>query len=210
MSRDRLTLAIITTIVLLIFLSLVTFINRKEKKLEKELVSASSSSSSSSIAVIEQKPFGKVLKIKGQKAVIIRKNLKEEILDKKLIFPDSTLITEDTKLVISNKESTIVVDPGTRIYVGSNSLVQDGGEMEIDGKINIKVNGYRISGEGRIVIKSKENEVHIAQYKGSSKIRKNTNTVELGEGEGIILYRDSFEPPFKLPAAPGEIKVKVY
>lgn len=211
MNKLRFSVDIFILIGALLFVIIIAMIISFSGKKEKSSKSISSVSSlSSSVSIIKENPFGSAIKISGKNAIIIRKNTKEEIKDKKLVYAGSTLIAEDSKLVISNKNSAISIEPGSRVYIGSNAIAPASGKTEVDGRININVLGYKIYGEGRIIIKIKENQIQISQYRGKTKIKKDNSMVELGEGEGIILYKESFEAPFKLPEAPQDIKVKIY
>ncbi len=206
----------ISVLILLIFIFVFVLIIvhnaiKVDRKTEKTVIQSSSSYFSSSLVSSVEEPFGRAINIKGKKAVVIRKNKEEIIEDKKTIFPESFLIVEDTGVVVSNRDSVITLNSGSKVYVGKESITPSTGETKVEGKINLRVFSYKIYGNGEIVIRVKENEVHIAQYRGYSKIKTITNTIELKEREGIILYRNNeFEPPFKIPASPEEIKVKIY
>ena len=209
MKRNRFIFIIIFIIILLIIIIFPRIISKKSKALKKETQISSSSFSSKTIT--EEKPFGEAINIRGKKAVIVRKNKEDVIADKKIIYPQSLIVVEDTDLIVSNKNSTIIIDPGSKVYIGKETVTLTTGETKIEGKINVAVFGHRIYGNGEIVIKIKEDEAHIAQLKGISQIKNFTNIIELKEEEGIILYKNNnFEPPFKLPKPPEEIKVKIY
>jgi len=191
----------------IIFLSLLD-LREEKKEIVKESFSSSIASSVSSQK--EEKPVGKVLSLQ-KRAVVIRKDSKDFLDKGEIVYSDSTIISEDSPLSISNRSQMLEIEKGSKIYIGKESISLLQGELKVEGRININVKGKKVYGEGVAILKVKEGEIQVALYEGSLKIKASSEVIELKSGEGIIIDKDSkFDPPFKLPTPPEDIKVKVY
>ncbi len=189
--------AIILLIILMIFL-----FKPKTRKIERKSEEIKKSETT-------KEYFGKITK--SNSGYILKNKIKEKSKTGSYLPKDSFVITENESMDISNKNSEILVEPDSKIYISEKGIISiKKGGIKIKGEIRLVASKYFISGNGEVIVKSKDEEFLVSVKKGEATIFvSKEKKINLKEGEGTIITPDEIEEPFRLPET-GEIKVRVY
>ncbi|MCX7821777.1 MAG: hypothetical protein N2258_08925 [Brevinematales bacterium] len=193
---------ILTVLIIILIIFIFFLLKPKAKKVEKTTEEVKK-------VEITKEYFGKITK--SNSGYIIKDKVKEKSKTGSYLQNDSLIVAENEPIEISNKNSHIVVEPESKIYISEKGVISvKNGGIKIKGDIKLVASKYFVYGKGELSVKVKDDELQLSSRSGEAVIVvSKEKKVTLKAGEGTIITPEGIEEPFKLPET-GDIKVRVY